>query len=310
MTALPSVSFFVPAYNCEVTLEETVNSIFDGNFQSGDEIVIVNDGSSDGTANVIRLLADQYSAIQTIEHRFNRGGGAARNTAVENASHDMLFCLDSDNILAPNSVGRLREFLVNQSCDVAAFQDLYYFESDTSQVARKWHFKPSQTKLADYLAGTVVPGASGNYMFTRDSWFKAKGYPEFAGALDAWGFGLRQVATDQLMMVLPESHYFHRYGHESYWMREAKRGKTSLIALQLLIPFLDAMDNRDVEYVMSRRGRYSWFENLDRRPLRLASGCPGSAGVVENGGGPDSRPSFIKRSIDAVVRIVQHRSSG
>lgn len=42
-----AISFFIPAYNCEKTLEESVQSIIEGNFSEGDELVLVNDGSTE-----------------------------------------------------------------------------------------------------------------------------------------------------------------------------------------------------------------------------------------------------------------------
>jgi len=300
---MAQVTFFIPAFNCAKTLRETVASIFAGNLHEGDEVVIVDDASTDGTADLIRQLQQEHASIRSIAHRYNRGGGAARNTAVENATHEYLFCLDSDNILAPSSVPKLREFLAETGADVAAFQCLHYFVDNASAVTHRWIFKPGRTSLADYLAGTVVPGASGNYLFTRESWVRARGYPEFAGALDAWGFGLREVGTEQKMMVMPDSHYHHRHGHESYWVREARRGKTSLIALQLLIPFLEQLEIRDVNYIMSPKGRLTWFERLDQRPLRLKSGQLGKSGTVE-GLAPQStsRPGLARRLLRLLGR--------
>lgn len=308
---MPSISFFIPAYNCAATLSEAVASIFDGNFRSGDEVVIVNDGSTDQTADVIRSLQQHYPPINALAHRHNRGGGAARNTAVENARHDILFCLDSDNILAPASVPRLLEYLVQNTADVASFGELHYFVNAPSQVTHKWIFKPGQTSLADYLAGAVVPGASGNYLFTRQSWVKAHGYPESAGALDAWGFGLRQVASGQKMMVLQNSYYHHRYGHESYWVRESRRGQgsISLIALQLLIPFMHNLVPQDVDYVMGPEDRNAWFDRLEQRPLRMKSGERGISGLVE--GAAIESPSnvgLVRRLANALARRLNVKS--
>ena len=134
--------------------------------------------------------------------------------------------------------------------------------------------------MADHLAGIVVPGASGNYLYTRQSWKQAGGYPEFAGALDAWGFGLRQVATGQRMMVMETGHYQHRHGHESYWTREAAKNQTALLALQLLVPYLDQLHDEDVAFITSRQGRQAWHGALDHHPIRLADGSTGKAGVI------------------------------
>ena len=275
-----SISFFIPAYNCAATIEQSVESILTDNFVEGDELVIVNDGSTDKTDEVLQRLVRERSDIRVLQHQRNKGGAAARNTAIEASRHSILFCLDSDNILVSDSIPRLKEFLISSGADVAAFKEVRFFSQIISTVDKRWVFRAGQVTLVDYLSGSVVPGASGNYMFTKDSWVKAKGYPEFAGALDAWGFGLRQAATGQKVYVMPHSFYYHRHGHESYWVRNFRKGGASLVALQILIPFLDQILEEDVDYLMSRASRYDWFENLDRRPIRLKIGGQGETGVI------------------------------
>lgn len=264
-----SINFFIPAFNCERTLEESILSIINGNLSEGDEIVIVNDCSTDNTSDIIAKLQDKYSYIKCINHNRNKGGAAARNTAIENCKNELLFCLDSDNVLEKNSISRLKEHLINNNADVASFQKLYYFTGNIQNITHEWVFHRNEYTLADCLSTIKFPGASGNYMFTKKSWEKSGGYPEFAGALDAWGLGFRQVATGSKMVVLPNSYYFHRHGHDSYWVRESKRGKVSLSALQIVIPFIDLFKNSDVQYITSEKGRHSWFENVDNHPIRL-----------------------------------------
>ncbi len=275
-----SVSFFIPAYNCASTIKESLESIINGNLQDGDEIVICNDCSTDNTSIILQQFKEKYPFIKIVNHFRNKGGAAARNTAIENSNNDILFCLDSDNILVAGSVQRLKSFLLKSGADVAAFKELRYFKNKKENVTHKWVFKEGVTTLADCLSGPVVPGASGNYMFTKESWGRAGGYPEFAGALDAWGFGFRQLASGSKMLVMSDSYYYHRYGHESYWVRASRKGKTSLIAIQILIPFLDLIDEKDVDYIMGHNGRYDWFEHLDKRPIRVKSHPVGNAGSV------------------------------
>jgi glycosyltransferase involved in cell wall biosynthesis len=264
-----NISYFIPAYNREDTITAAIESIVMGNLEPGDEVVIVDDGSSDNTARLINELASRWPAITVITHSRNKGGAAARNTAVEQAKQPIVFCLDSDNILAPRSVGPLLEFLVCSGADVAAFSEIRYFSGPAADITHSWFLKSGRFGLREYLGGIRVPGASGNYLFTKESWLRAGGYPEFAGALDTWGFGLRQVATGSKMMVKQHSHYLHRCGADSYWVRQTRQGNVDLLALQVLLPFLHLIDHRDADYVMSRKGRNSWLLNLDRRPLRL-----------------------------------------
>jgi glycosyltransferase involved in cell wall biosynthesis len=268
-----NTSFFIPAYNCSKTIEEAVSSIVNDNLLPDDELVIVNDCSTDETAEVLKKLQYRYSSIKIVHNQLNKGGAATRNIAVDNCRHQILFCLDSDNILVPGSINKLRCFMQENNADVASFQELFYFKHDTNEIDYKWTFKTGEYFIEDHLSTTQVPGASGNYMFTKESWLRAGQYPEFAGALDTWGFGLRQVMTGSKVCVMPNSYYYHRYSHESYWIRDASRrmGSVSLRALQILIPFFDLLDDRDINYIMSYRGRYTWFPELNKRPIRLAS---------------------------------------
>jgi glycosyltransferase involved in cell wall biosynthesis len=275
-----AISFIVPAYNCEATIVETLESIYKDNYCDGDEVIVVNDCSSDHTENVLQHYASHRKELKIISHSRNKGGSAARNTAVENARHELIFCLDSDNILQSRSIAKLRQYLISQNADAAAFQELRYFKDRPAAITHKWIFRAGVVSLSDCLASDIVPISSGNYLFTKRSWKTAGGYPEFARALDAWGFGLRQLAEGHKMVVLEGTGYFHRYGHESYWVRESKQGKTSITALQILLPYVHLLSPRSAAYIMSRKGRDSWFDNIGNRPLRVRTGPIGSGGVV------------------------------
>jgi glycosyltransferase involved in cell wall biosynthesis len=268
-TATP-ISFFIPAYNRTNTIAAAVDSIVATNKREMDELVIVDDGSTDGTRAMLEAMSERIPNLRLIYHSRNRGGSAARNTACENAKHPLLFCLDSDNILAPSSIAPLLEAMLNSGCDAAAFEELRYFkDKQPPGSGMTWKFKRGVTRFADYLSQGIVPGSSGNYLFSRESWIRAGGYPEAAGALDTWGFGLRQVATGSTIYVLADSFYNHRYSDDSYWERWSGRTNHSLIALSQLIPYLDQIDRRDIRYLFSSRGRLHWQARLDKRPIRV-----------------------------------------
>lgn len=296
-----NITFIIPAYNCETTITDTLDSIFSGNFAEGDEVVVVNDCSKDSTKQILQRYSAENHPLVIVEHPVNKGGAAARNTAVENAKNGLIFCLDSDNILKPNSVPELREFLLGEGAHAAAFQELWYFKDDPSSITHKWVFSPGQITLEDCLASTVVPISSGNYLYTKASWSAAGRYPEFAHALDAWGFGLQQLACGQKMVVLEDSGYFHRHGHESYWAREDRKGKTSLTALQILLPYIDQLEPQSVNYALGPRGRNTWFENMDAKPIRTKSRRKGKGGVVlDSRGNKIRKPSALQHLLARV----------
>lgn len=74
-----NISFIMPVFNCQDTIEESVESIFQGNFTKGDEVIIVDDASTDNTLKVIKKLLKNtttsvYSDITTIKALLLREG--------------------------------------------------------------------------------------------------------------------------------------------------------------------------------------------------------------------------------------------
>jgi glycosyltransferase involved in cell wall biosynthesis len=268
MKAFQAVSFFIPAFNCGKTIEESVESIMQGNFSGDDELIIVDDGSTDDTGEAIRRIQSKYPRTVVVRHEQNRGGARARNTAVERARNSLLFCLDSDNLLVPGSVPALKDFLISSGADVAAFGKYYYFNNRPGDLSEIVLF-PSITTLESIFSDTSLPGTSGNYLFTKKSWEMAGGYPEFAGALDTWGFGFRQVVTGSKMVAMKDSFYYHRKGHESYFVREARTGKIPLIAIQIVAPYFHIFEERSLRYMTGRKGRQNWIFRLKKHPVRL-----------------------------------------
>ena len=263
------ISFFIPAYNCSDTITESVDSIMETNFADGDELIIVNDFSDDDTSATLKHLKEKYPVIVIIDHTRNKGGASARNTAVENAKHELLFCLDSDNVLEKNSIEPLKNELLTKSADIASFREMRYFNTENRYETKyTWQFLPVTT-LADFIADNKNPGSSGNYLFAKNSWLKAKGYPEFAGALDTWGFCFRQLATGSKLISLPGSYYFHRYGTNSYYIRDMSARNMSIAALQIMLPFHYLIHPDDLDYIMSNENRFSWFDNSGSRTIRL-----------------------------------------
>ena len=243
------------------------------NFTDGDEVIIVNDCSTDNTTEVLNKLNQKYPAITVIDHQRNKGGAAARNTAVESAKNELLFCLDSDNVLAPSSIAPLKKYLTENNADVASFQFQHSFADDKFNPVYIWTLPAGDFDLSSYLDGKNSPGQHGNYMFTKQSWLKAKGYAEGTGALDTWTFGLRQAITGAKMVVLKDTFYYHRLDYaNSYWMRDAEANlwSVSVKAAYALLPFFDRIDEQFLNYMLGE-GKYIWFYQLKSRPLKLVS---------------------------------------
>lgn len=277
------ISFVMPAHNSAKTIAEAVESVFNGNFEVGDEFIIVDNASSDSTRKVIRKLKTKYPLIIEIDNAEDKGCPASRNIGVNTAKNPIIFNLDSDNVLVPGSIKKLKEYLVSENADMAAFSEYHYFyKNNIKQITHKWICKLGVMSLADFLAGPINPGPGGNFMYTKESWKKVGMYWEYGkGVQEAWGFALKQLANGSEFVVLPNSYYLHRYGTNSLFVREAKNdGKSSLMATKMIMPFINLLNDEDASYIKSEEGSKNWLEyrNYINRPIRLKTGEIGVAG--------------------------------
>lgn len=100
------VSAIIPTYNREAVLGSAVASLL-AQEAVGLEIVIVDDGSTDGSVALVRELHAAGLPIVLVEHETNQGVAAARNTGLAAASHPLILFLDSDDYLLPGALTSL-----------------------------------------------------------------------------------------------------------------------------------------------------------------------------------------------------------
>ena len=108
------VSIIVPCYNAERFLIETLESAFSQTYPST-EVVAIDDGSTDRTAEIIRSYGNRVRA----EFGPNRGASAARNRGTALARGEFIQYLDADDLLLPEAIERRVNVLQATGADVA-----------------------------------------------------------------------------------------------------------------------------------------------------------------------------------------------
>src|ERR1700694_5224644 len=103
------ISAVMPAYNEEANLEQSVGRMASAlqALTRGFEIIVVDDGSQDGTAAVLERLKAAHPNLRVIRHPVNRGYGAALRSGFSAARFGWIFLMDADNQFAPAEGGRL-----------------------------------------------------------------------------------------------------------------------------------------------------------------------------------------------------------
>ena len=117
------VSIVVPIYNVEAFLKKCVDSLLAQDLPQEDyEIILVDDGSTDGCGALCDTLAAAHGNIRVI-HQQNRGLSGARNSGIPAATGEYVIFVDSDDFLEPNVLGGLVKEMEDKDLDILRFND-------------------------------------------------------------------------------------------------------------------------------------------------------------------------------------------
>ena len=143
------LSVIIPAYNCNDTLSAAVFSVAE-NFKDT-EIVIIDDGSTDGTKDIIKTLKNTYGCIVT--ERINNSGPAnARNTGLSLASGDFVMFLDSDDTFRKRTFERVSESLTDETdLLIFGFRQNFY-----GKAPDKTYFSDSPFNISSYYRNNLL----------------------------------------------------------------------------------------------------------------------------------------------------------
>ncbi|WP_308991946.1 glycosyltransferase [Mariniflexile litorale] len=115
------LSIIVPVYNVEKYIERCIRSISKQDLPSqAYEIIIVNDGSTDDSLNIINNVSKEYTNI-IVHTQENTGLGGARNKGITLAKGTYIWFIDSDDFIAENCLNELVNFIETKSLDVLSF---------------------------------------------------------------------------------------------------------------------------------------------------------------------------------------------
>lgn len=130
------ITFAVPCYNSEAYMEKCLKTLLSA--KNDAEIIIVNDGSADGTAAIADAYAKEYPDIVKVHHQENGGHGSGVNYGIQNATGLYFKVVDSDDWLDTDALQQLLSIikkLHSENNDVDAFFCNYVYEhvSDNTQ---------------------------------------------------------------------------------------------------------------------------------------------------------------------------------
>lgn len=143
MISIGMVSVIVPAYNAEKSIERCVCSVLSQSY-SNLEIIVVNDGSTDGTLDCIRKLAQEDSRIVVVD-KCNEGVSVARNTGLDRAVGEFCCFVDADDWIDQDHIEKLVSATSKADCVVSGYRK----DAETGSVSCQLQEKKYSLELMD-----------------------------------------------------------------------------------------------------------------------------------------------------------------
>ena len=160
-----SVSVMMAAYNEEQVIGRTLRSVLASRYPVA-EVIVVNDGSSDRTAEAVLEIARQDPRIILVDQK-NTGKAGALNAGLDKVTNEVVVTLDADTILIPGTIGRLiRHFIADKSGRLGAVAGIVRVGNRGRNLLTRWQALEYVTQVGIERAAqdvmgaiTIVPGA-------------------------------------------------------------------------------------------------------------------------------------------------------
>lgn len=208
--AQPIVSVITPFFNGEALFHETAESMFRQSLQQW-EWIVVDDGSDDPGADLLRTYSAKDSRIQVLQSKQRKGPAAARNLGVRAARCPYIALLDSDDLLEPTALEKWLWFLEShpQYALVKGFQAGFGY----TQYIWRGGFHSGSVILERNLIQT-------SSMMRREMYLSVGGMDEsICGGMEDWEFWLRCADAGNWGSTVPEvlDWYRRRASHNDRW---------------------------------------------------------------------------------------------
>lgn len=229
----PTVSILIPAYNAEAWIADTIRSVLAQTWPRK-EIIIVDDGSTDGTVDIVRRYG---SPMLKLIRQENGGACRARNRAMLECQGDFIQWLDADDLLAPDKIERQLALAENRAAPGVLYASAW----------GKFYHRPHRAKFRPTplwrdldAVEWLILRLSNPWMMHPAAWLVSRGLTDRAGPWDErlarnqdGEYFVRVVSRSDRVMFVPESRCYYRMANPSSISSSRSRQASESLCLSI-----------------------------------------------------------------------------
>lgn len=266
---MPKISVIVPVYNGEKTILETIQSIQAQTF-SDFELIIINDGSTDGTLDVISTVNDDRLKVFSYE---NGGLPVARNRGIRRCRGEFITFIDADDLWKPDKL-ELQLAALEKNPEAGVAYSWTAFIDENSKFLFAW--QPL------YWEGNVYPEllirnfiSSGSNIMVKRKYIEAAGeFDPSLKSVEDWDYYLRLAALCPFVLV-PKYQILYRRSSQSMTSKVDVMENANLIVIERAFkaapPELKSLKNKSLANAYRYLAKQCIANAFDDEGVKLAS---------------------------------------
>ena len=207
----PLFSIIIPCYNQAHFLPQCLDSLLEQEFKNW-EAIVVNDGSSDATNEVVQKYSAEDPRIKLVVKE-NGGLSSARNFGIVNALGNRFIFLDADDFLYENCLEKIA-LIIQDADEKTLIQYGYtYVKENGKEVLSHTKAQKKEFLIPDIFKGNLGPCHS--ICISRSLALAAGSFDESLKSVEDWDFWMRAVKAGGTQKIIPEILVYYRYAKNS-----------------------------------------------------------------------------------------------
>lgn len=263
MTKGPVVTVYIPTFNRRKMLERAVFSVLNQDF-SDIELIVVDDGSSDGTIEFMMSIVEKDSRVRFFRNDSNFGACYSRNKAIELARGKFITGLDDDDYFTPNRISTFLKAWAEKPARVIGIC------SNSKVITSSHNIKQTRRPFFIYQVDLLQSNYVGNQVFAlKETYVKAGGFDESFPAwqdLDLW---YRMLSCEGArIMCINDATYVQDISHEHERISNSSENKVKM-AMDMFVrkynierPYKDFLNNVYAAYGFGRPSLIVGFKQI------------------------------------------------